>query len=112
MEIKAIHYLQREIIDEEDFYFLGEMFIGPENEPGVYEIYDFNIISIKRLYNKYQSNEPDGIGFMLNRGWVILKYYNERIVENELNSIVQKCEMKNIEEAYEKLDSYFIRRKD
>jgi hypothetical protein len=112
MEIKAINYIRKEIVNEEDFFFSGELYIGPEDEPGVYEIYDFDMISIQRLYNVYQINEPLEIGFMLSRGMIILKYYNEKIVKREINSIVQKCNMKTIEETYNKLDRYFRRREN
>ena len=32
------------------------MFIGPKKENYVYEVYDFNVISIKRLYEGFPDN--------------------------------------------------------
>lgn len=112
MEVKLIYYTQKEIIDDEDFFFSGEISIGPENVAGAYEVYDFNIISIKRLYNDYQECEPVGIGFMLNRGWVISKYFNESVIEAEINAIIHRCESDDEEETYRKIDCYFRRREE
>lgn len=107
MEIKAINYLQKDYINEEDFFCSAEVLIGPENEDFVYETYMFHVISIKRLYDNYQKIEDEGV--MLNKGWIITKYYNEKAIANEIKLILERCESSDVQETYTKLDSYFIR---
>jgi len=106
MEVKSINYLQKDFISDEDFFFSGEVFIGPENESYIYEVYDFNVVSIKRLYNNFQEN-----GIMLNKGWMISKTFDEDEIEEKINSIVQKCESDDEEETYRKIES-FLRRQE
>lgn len=43
MEIKAINVKQKDYNSEEDFFLSCEVFIGPENESYVYEVYDFRL---------------------------------------------------------------------
>ena len=50
MEVKAINYLDKEF-DYDDFIISGEIYIGPENEDYVYDVFEFNVISIKLLYS-------------------------------------------------------------
>lgn len=101
MEIKAISIKQNDYIDKEDFFLSCEVFIGPQNEVYVYEVYDFNIISIKRLYKEF----PDS-GVMLNKGWMIVKYYDESEVRSKINSIIRSCIAENDESTYSKIGSY------
>ena len=68
MELKAINITQKEFDSDDDFFFSCEAFIGSETMPYVYEVYDFNVISIKRLFRTF----PDH-GIMLNKGWLIAK---------------------------------------
>lgn len=51
MEVKALNFLQKDIAEYDDFFLSCEAFIGPKREPLTYEVYSFNVISIKRLYN-------------------------------------------------------------
>lgn len=102
MEIKVINIKQKDYKNDEDFFISGEVFIGPEDESYVYEVYDFNVISIKRLYESFQDN-----GIMLNRGWMITKYYDENEVREKIDSIIKKCSANTEEETYLKIDSYF-----
>lgn len=83
MEIKAINIKQKDYIDEEDFFLSCEVFIGPQKENYVYEVYDFNVISIKRLYEGFPDN-----GIMLNKGWMIMKYYDESEMKQKINAIM------------------------
>ena len=102
MEIKALNILQKDYKNEEDFFLSCEVFIGPENESYVYEVYDFNIISIKRLYDDFRDN-----GIMLNKGWMITKYYDEREVRTKISSIIKMCISDSDEDTYLKIGSYF-----
>ena len=101
MEIKAINIKQKNYNDEEDFFLSCEVFIGPENQSYVYEAYDFNVISIKRLYDTFEEN-----GIMLNKGWMITKYYNEREVREKISLIIKNCISKSDEDTYLKIGSY------
>ena len=74
MEVKTINYLKKEI-DDDDFVVSGEIYIGPENE-----VFEFNVISIKRLYSSFEEN-----AIMLSRGWMISKIYDESLIEKKLN---------------------------
>lgn len=102
MEIKAINVKQKDCREEDDFFLSCEVFIGPKNEAYVYEAYDFNIISIKRLYYEFPQN-----GVMLNKGWMIMKYYNESEVRSKIDSIISSCSASNIEDTYLNISSYF-----
>ncbi len=86
MEVKALNILQKDIVEYDDFFLSCEAFIGPKGEPFTYDVYSFNVISIKRLYNTFEDN-----GIMMNKGWMIMKYYDEFIIEEELEKIVKKC---------------------
>lgn len=101
MEIKAINVKQKDYNSEEDFFLSCEVFIGPENESYVYEVYDFNVISIKRLYEGFQDN-----GIMLNKGWLITKYYDEGAVKEKINSIIEKCTSDSDEDTYLNIGFY------
>lgn len=103
MEIKAINVKQNDYIDTEDFFLSCEVFIGPKDEIYVYEVYDFNIISIKRLYDEFPNN-----GVMLNKGWMITKYYDENEVRCKINSIIQNCIAENDEKTYSNI-GYYLR---
>lgn len=103
MRIKAINFLQEEFEAIDDFFFSGEAFIGPETEEFIYEVYSFHIISIKRLYNQFMDT-----GIMLNRGWMIMKYYDETEVRRKINSVIKKCIGSDDEETYFNLNAYFI----
>jgi len=102
MEIKAINIKQKDYIDEEDFFLSCEVFIGPQKENYVYEVYDFNVISIKRLYEGFQDN-----GIMLNKGWMITKYYDESEVRQKINDIIKNCISDTDENTYLNISSYF-----
>lgn len=107
MEIKAINYYKKEYADEEDFLVYGEVFIGPNDTASVYEVFNFYVISIKRLYDGFQNNDSDGV--MLNRGWMIIKYYNSKLIEKEILSIINKCRKQSDEETYREIGAYLIR---
>lgn len=102
MEIKAINIKLKDYNDDEDFFLSCEVFIGPENESYVYEVYDFNVISIKRLYEDFQDN-----GIMLNKGWMITKYYNESEVREKITSIIKNCTSDSDADTYLNIGSYF-----
>lgn len=104
MELKAINIKQKDYNGEDDFFLSCEVFIGSEKNSYVYEVYDFNVISIKRLYKDFKDD-----GIMLNRGWMIAKHYDEDIVKEKISSIIKKCDSGNDEETYLKLDFYFRR---
>ena len=86
MELKTINITQKEFDSDDDFFFSCEAFIGPETMPYVYEVYDFNVISIRRLSRTF----PDH-GIMLNKGWLIVKNYNEQEIKDKIISIIGKC---------------------
>ena len=102
MELKAINITQKAFDSDDDFFFSCEAFIGPETMPYVYEVYDFNVISIKRLSRTF----PDH-GIMLNKGWLIVKNYNEQEIKDKIISIIGKCTGKSDEDTYKNLCSYF-----
>ena len=89
--------------DAEDFFINCEAYIGPENNPYVYEVYSIYVISLKRLCESFADN-----GVMLNKGWIIEKKYNEYELKEKINSIIKLCASDDDEEAYLKLESYFI----
>ena len=103
MEIKALNIKQNDCINEEDFFLSCEVFIGPKSEAYVYEVYDFNIISIKWLYDEFPDN-----GVMLNKGWMISKYYDEDEVRGKITSIIQNCIAENDEKTYSNI-GYYLR---
>lgn len=80
----------------------SEVFIETENESFVYEVYDFNVISIKRLYDAFKDN-----GIMLNKGWMITKYYDENEVREKISSIIKNCTSDSDEDTYLNIGSYF-----
>lgn len=107
MIIKALNSLQEEFgKDIDDFFFSYQVFIGPEEIDGAYEVYDFNLISIKRLAKNFSE-----FGIMLNHGWMISKCFDEEQVINEINSIIKKCFNKNDEITYNNI-AMFLRREE
>lgn len=107
MIIKALNSLQEEFGEDiDDFFFSYQVFIGPEEIDGAYEVYDFNLISIKRLAKDFSE-----FGIMLNRGWMITKYFDEEQVKSEINSIIKKCSNLNDEITYNNI-AKFLRRED
>lgn len=90
MIVKAINYLGKKIEDDEDFLLTADVFIGPEEEIYYYEVYRVYIISIKRLCRDFRDDDSDEV--MLNRGWMITKYLNEKAIKAKLESIVHSCE--------------------
>ena len=101
MELKVLNIIQNEYKECDDFFLSCEAFIGPENEGYVYRVYDFNVISIKRLYNQFLDN-----GIMLNRGWMIMKFYSEEEIKQKIDSIIKKCISDNDEETYLEIGQY------
>lgn len=101
MELKALNITQKEFDADDDFFLSCEAFIGPEDLDYVYEIYDFNVISIKRLYKSF----PDH-GIMLNKGWLIAKDYSEHEIREKIISIIKKCTAKSDEITYANIGSY------
>ena len=102
MEIKAINIKQKEIKEDEDFFLSCEVFIGPENESYVYEVYDFNVISIKKLYDEFSDT-----GIMLNKGWMIMKFYSEDEIRKKIDAIISSCIGDCNDNTYLNLNSYF-----
>lgn len=102
MQIKAINIKQKDYNNEEDFFLSCEVFIGSGNENYVYEVYDFNVISIKKLYEDFEDN-----GIMLNKGWMIMKYYNENEIRRKINEIIKKCNSDSDENTYYNISSFF-----
>lgn len=82
------------------------MFIGPEEIEGAYEVYDFNLISIKRLARDFSD-----FGIILNRGWMISKYFNEEQIKWEIEYIIKKSIDKSDEIAYKNI-AMFLRREE
>ncbi len=106
MELKAINIIQKDYNDIDDFFLSCEAYIGPEGNSYIYEVYDFNVISIKRLYESFED-----MGIMLNKGWMITKYYDEDEIRRKINSIIKSCISDNEEAAYLKIGSY-LRKQD
>ena len=106
MEVKTINYFDKDF-DYDDFIISGEIYIGPEDEDFVYDVFEFNVISIKRLYTNFE-NETDN-PVMLNRGWIIVKEFDENLIAKEIESIVSKCRHSDDEDNYLELSSYFRR---
>lgn len=103
MELKSINIIQNEGNGYDDFFLSCEAFIGPENQYYVYKVYGFNVISIKRLYNQFLDVDN---GIMLNRGWLIMKFYNEKEINQKINSIIKNCISDNDEHTYQKISQY------
>lgn len=109
MKVKAINYLNKEFDYDnfDDFIISGEIYIGPENEQLVYDVFEFNVISIKRLYTNFENEMGNPI--MLSRGWIIVKEFNEELIAKEIESIVSKCRHLDDEDNYIELSTYFRR---
>ena len=103
MEIKVMNILQKDYNDDEDFFLSCEVFIGPENKSYEYEVYSFYVISVKRLYEEFQDH-----GIMLNKGWMITKYYDENTMKKKIRSIINNCISDTDEKTYLNIGSYFI----
>lgn len=103
MELKAINITQKEYNEYDDFFLSCEAFVGPENEAYVYRVYDFNVISVKKLYNQFLDLD---YGIMLNRGWMIMKFYDEEEIKQKVSSLIKESSSSNDEEAYLKLSCY------
>lgn len=58
--------------------------------------------SIKRLYEGFQDN-----GIMLNKGWMIMKYYDESEVRQKINAIIKTCISDTDENTYLNISLYF-----
>lgn len=93
--------IQKEYTEYDDFFLSCEVFIGPENEPYVYKVYDFNVISIKRLYNHFSD-----YGVMLNKGWMIMKFYDEDEVKQKVIELIRKCNSESDDKFYLELSRY------
>lgn len=106
MEVKAINYLDKEF-DYDGFIISGEIYIGPENKDFVYEVFEFNVISIKRLYTNFENEMGNPI--MLSRGWIIVKEFDEDLIAKKIESIVSRCRHLDDEDNYIELSSYFRR---
>lgn len=106
MEVKALNFLQKDIAEYDDFFLSCEVFIGPNEEQFTYEVYSFNVISIKRLYNTFEDN-----GIMMNKGWMIMKYYDEVVIEEELKRIVEKCNKEKAKDFWINIGTY-LRKQD
>ena len=107
MITKALNSLQEEFgEDVDDFFFSYQVFIGPEEIDGAYEVYDFNLISIKRLARDFSD-----FGIMLNRGWMITKYFDEGQVKSEIEYLIKKCFNNDVEITYNNI-AMFLRREE
>ncbi|GLB24065.1 hypothetical protein LXJ15735_03060 [Lacrimispora xylanolytica] len=107
MIIKALNSLQEEFGDDiDDFFFSYQVFIGPEEVDGACEVYDFNLISIKRLARDFSD-----FGIMLNRGWMISKYFDEEQIKREIEYIIKKSINKDNEISYNNI-AMFLRREE
>lgn len=45
-------------------------------------------------------------GVMLNRGWMITKYYSETMIEEKIKELIQICASQNDDDTFLKLNSY------
>ena len=45
-------------------------------------------------------------GIMLNRGWMITKYYDENIIEDKIKEIIKICASQNDDDTFLKINSY------
>ena len=45
-------------------------------------------------------------GVMLNRGWMITKYYSETVIEEKIKELIQICASQNDDDTFLKLNSY------
>lgn len=103
MIVKALNSLQEEFGEDlEDFFFSYQVFIGPEDIVGAYQVYDFNVISIKRLAKDFSDN-----GIMLNRGWMISKNFDEREIKSKIESIIKKCIGEDDDVTYNNIAKFF-----
>lgn len=109
MEVKAINYFDEfdKDFDYDDFIVSGEIYIGPKGEDFVYDVFEFNVISIKRLYTNFENAMDNPI--MLTRGWIIAKEFDEDVIAKEIESIVSKCKHSDYEDNYIELSAYFRR---
>lgn len=103
MELKTINILQKDYKSDEDFFLSVQAFIGPEQKPYEYEVYRFHVISLKRLCEEFMEE-----GVMLNRGWMITKYYSETMIEEKIKELIQICASQNDDDTFLQLNSYLI----
>lgn len=95
MEIKAINIKQKDFKDEDDFFYHMKCLLDPKMKVMCMKFTIFNVISIKRLYEGFQDN-----GIMLNKGWMIMKYYNESEIKEKIISIIKSCISNSDEDTY------------
>ena len=101
MELKAIHIIQKDYKSYDDFFISAEAFIGSENKMGVYKVYSFYVISLKRLYEEFMDE-----GIMFNRGWMITKYYDEYMIQEKIKEIIKICISENDDDTFLKINAY------
>lgn len=99
--LKNLRITQEDIENVDDFFYSYEALIGPEEIDYAYELYELNVISIKRLNNSF----PDD-GIMLNRGWFIMKYFDEKQLEFEISKIIMNCNTSDTDEMYQKINNF------
>lgn len=99
--LKNLRITQEDVEEVDDFFYSYEALIGPEEIDYAYEVYELNVISIKRLNETF----PDD-GIMLNKGWFIMKYFDECQLECEINKRLANCNTSDIDEMYQKINSF------
>lgn len=89
--------------DVDDFYAFYEVGIGPKEIIGAYEVFCFDVISPKRLARGLANG-----GLIIPRGYMVTSDFNVKEIENEINRIIKKCEMEDLDDTYNNI-SKFIR---
>lgn len=87
--------------DVDDFYVSYEIGIGPSEIDGAFDTFSLDIISPKRLEHVLVNG-----GVMLPRGYMITSDFNAKEIENEINKIIKKCEMKDLEDTYNNISKF------
>lgn len=87
--------------DVDDFYVSYDVGIGPSEIDNSYELFYLDIISPKRL----ESVLVDG-GLMFPRGYMITSDFNVKEIENEINKIIKRCEMKDLDDTYYNISKF------
>lgn len=87
--------------DIDDFYVSYEVGIGPSEIKGAFEAFYLDIISPKRL----EKVLVDG-GIMIPRGYMITSDFNLKEIENQVNKIIKKCDIENLDDTYYNISKF------
>ena len=87
--------------DVDDFYISYEVGIGPSEIDGAFDAFSLDIISPKRLEKVLVNG-----GAMIPRGYIITCDFNVKEIENEINKIIKKCEVEDMDDTYHNISKF------